>query len=378
MSWIMDITQGKSYWFYVYPSIYVSFEDPQRILLYNTKNVDIITSGHPACIQLIQDVYLPENLGVVEFDTTLLNLIECNVFVSDIVNRHFGNTIDKAAYPMKPMNFLPILNLQDDVEIFSQHDTEKGYIGADVLSYLAELDLYLTSDCRQSCRLCDVYNRQHKVCHKGKAGGYMSKEVIVEVFEQIKSASIAKINLMGGNLLLYPGYEELEELLNRYDYPYHYRIHYLNFEKRLLQSPVAKYICITVTFPVDNGALEKVLSVTDVVDTVYWEFLIEDEVQYQFVESLGLARYRIVPIFNDQNTDFFRENIFITQEELMQQCLSMREIFRNQKVNINYFGKLNIYPDGMVRTSYYCEALGNIRTHRLTGLIYTELIKNTA
>jgi pseudo-rSAM protein len=374
----MDITHDKAYWFYVYPSVYVSFREPNKILLYNTQNGDIITSEHPTCIQLIKDVYSPENLGVVGLDTTPLDLTNCSTFVSELVDRHFGNTIDKAVYQTKPMIFLPILNLQDDVEKFLQHDEEKGHIGTDVLSYLAELDLYLTLDCRQSCRLCNVYYRQHNICYKDEAGFYMPKELIVEVLEQIKNASIAKINLVGGNLLLYPGYEDLEILLSHYNYPYHYRIHYLNFEERLLQRPVVEHICIIVTFPIDDKIWGRVLSVANERDTVCWEFLIEDEIQYQFVENLGLAHYRIVPIFNDQNIDFFRENIFITQKELTEQCLSMREIFRNQKVNINYFGKLKIYPDGTVKTACHCEALGNIRTHKLTGLIYTELIMNTA
>jgi len=56
----------------------------------------------------------------------------------------------------------------------------------------------------------------------------------------------------------------------------------------------------------------------------------------------------------------------------------MREIFRNQKLNSNFFGILHILPDGSVKANMNAETLGNIKRDTVLDLIYKELIDNTA
>ncbi len=54
------------------------------------------------------------------------------------------------------------------------------------------------------------------------------------------------------------------------------------------------------------------------------------------------------------------------------------EIFRNQKLNSNFFGKLYVLPDGSVKANMNSTILGNINTNSLLEIIYLELHKNTA
>jgi pseudo-rSAM protein len=144
----------------------------------------------------------------------------------------------------------------------------------------------------------------------------------------------------------------------------------LNFDEKALRTQVADRICVTVSFPIDNMILQKIISLAKNNESIYFVFFIEDEKQYGFVESLNLGHSTIIPVFNQTNLHFFEESIFTSERDLMEQRLSMREIFRNQKLNLNYFGVLTVYADGTVKTTFNSEMLGNIYSDKLIEIIY--------
>jgi pseudo-rSAM protein len=76
--------------------------------------------------------------------------------------------------------------------------------------------------------------------------------------------------------------------------------------------------------------------------------------------------------------DFFRENLFTGKEDIFSEILSIRKIFRNQKLNSNFFGTLYIMPDGTVKANMNTKAIGNTRQDTVLGLLYKEMSENTA
>lgn len=86
--------------------------------------------------------------------------------------------------------------------------------------------------------------------------------------------------------------------------------------------------------------------------------------------------YSIVPIADD-NLDFFKENIFLSEEEIRSQKLSYRDIFRHQALNVNQFGTFYVFPDGTVHPAADAPAIGTLEdsAHQL---IIRELEENHA
>jgi pseudo-rSAM protein len=111
-------------------------------------------------------------------------------------------------------------------------------------------------------------------------------------------------------------------------------------------------------------------------------FFIENEKQYDMVENLtdnfGIEKYNIQPFFTCENMKFFGDNIFLSKDDIFSKTLSIREIFRNQKLNSNFFGSLFILPSGSVKTNMNSQSIGDIKTDSLLNLIYREMIENTA
>ncbi len=82
----------------------------------------------------------------------------------------------------------------------------------------------------------------------------------------------------------------------------------------------------------------------------HWEALLE--------ESKGV-NYDFKPVA-DNNLDFFRENIFLSEEEILSQKLSPKDIFRHQALNVNQFGTFVVFPDGTIHPAADAPSIGTL------------------
>lgn len=73
-----------------------------------------------------------------------------------------------------------------------------------------------------------------------------------------------------------------------------------------------------------------------------------------------LKNTEITPAYNGENLAFFEENIYLTKEDLAGPNLDKREVFANQAINTNYFGKITIKSDGNIYANANMSPLGNI------------------
>lgn len=96
------------------------------------------------------------------------------------------------------------------------------------------------------------------------------------------------------------------------------------------------------------------------------------------ISAFRIEKYKIEPVYTRENLNFFRENIYIDKDDMFSKTLSIREIFRNQKLNSNFFGSLFILPNGNVKANMNTPVIGNIQTDTLLSLIYKEMVDNTA
>ena len=70
---------------------------------------------------------------------------------------------------------------------------------------------------------------------------------------------------------------------------------------------------------------------------------------------------RIIPIYNGKNNQFFEENIYLTEEDVLDTHLTKREIFAHKVLNIHSFGTLKVMPDGYVYSDCYKDAVGTTK-----------------
>jgi pseudo-rSAM protein len=372
------LKKNKNYWLYIAPHVYCRIAEA-KILLYNTQTGVSIESKNDKILSLLRLLHEKKNLGAIEGAGELLGQDPYASFVMEFCKKGMGAVVDKEIMPEKPVQLMPVLNLQRDIDRL-QNEKER-YAGENVLHYLLELNLYLHSGCRQNCPLCKAYCRQCMCCtiHRDHLQP-MPLLVLEKILLQIKSGMAGKINLLGGNIFEYQGYNELFGLLEAYKERIHIWNHYANGIENKKINPDFSYHFF-VTFPVHVEAFERCTALPKETKKKY-HFYITDSGEYEKADELiakyAIEQYEVKPIFTGNNLDFFRDYIFLDKEDILSKTLSMREIFRNQKLNAKFFGILNILPDGAVKANMNAHELGNIKNDEILNLINKEMVENTA
>ena len=108
--------------------------------------------------------------------------------------------------------------------------------------------------------------------------------------------------------------------------------------------------------------------------------LVRSEEDVEHWEALLVGResvnYDFKPIA-DNNLEFFRRNIFLSEEEILSQKLSSKDIFRHQALNVNQFGTLFVFPDGTIHPAADAPAIGTLE-ESVHQTIIRELEENHA
>jgi pseudo-rSAM protein len=363
--------------FFIYPHIY-RFTSGNKQVLYNTKTGTRIESDSADCKELIDEIYKPANLGVIDLIESRLNSQAVQPFIDRIIRLDFGRAIEAKPGSPRIINLLPILNLQDDVERLKNDD--ESDVGEKSLRYLNELNIYLNNRCDLNCPHCNLYYKQTKSCCKSPTNTFIQPDTIKGILDSLAYSSLKKINFSGGNILLYPHLDKLITLLKSYDFDFHFWIHIRNLINANRDWDFAKEIIIS--FPIDSERIEKYINTSKNNKKQTCHFFIGDESQYNtaisIIESTGISNYQIIPVYTGKNRTFFEENIYLFKEDIFASPIPHRIIFCNQKLNSNNFGKLYILSDGEIKANINTSTLGNIYKNNLLEIIREELITNTA
>ncbi|MCL2651546.1 MAG: TIGR04150 pseudo-rSAM protein [Candidatus Azobacteroides sp.] len=370
------VDKNKNYWLYIASYVYCSIKN-QCALLYNTLTGTYLETDNCEIIDLLQSLHEKKNLGAICCEGKKLVETPYCEFITEFCTKEMGDLIDVAQLPIKPIQLMPILNLQYDIDKLQKGEILK--IGEEILQNLLEINIYINNNCEQNCRYCSDYCRQIYCCKSSKEQNFLEIPVLQDILSQIKYGVVNKINIMGGNIFSYPELIKLNSVFACFREFTHFYIHYKNFKKNDISDSF--FIELIVNFPIDNEVLNKVLSYINTEKTTV-HFIIENEEQYtiteQLCENFLLEKYQIIPFFNGRNSKFFKENVFMNKEDIFINPLQMREIFRNQKINSNFFGGLYILPDGTVKANLNADVLGNIKKDKILELVHKEMVDNTA
>lgn len=375
-----QIQQELSYWFYLSPLTYVERKD--RTLLYHTESGIRLTINSPSIKRLIDEVYTPKNLGVVRLPSDSKLDSESQKELKLILELNLGQILPVEDNKPKPINFLPILNLQKDIEK-AKEQGDLSLVIDDLLGYLSKLLISLGGE----NNLCHSYLRKDNTAiDTSSKSTWASKNFVRRVFGQVKHSRLKQICLYSDNIFAHPDIKSILQLFEEYEVDgklYCSLEHYCTYKTKalsLFQDINAKVdlylICGTEYISYLSGLDSEELERYNVI------FLIEDKSQYaqtsEYIERLKLKRYECTPIYTTKNIEFFEEFIYLTEDDIFDSPIEMRQIFCNQKLNSNNFGTLTVSSEGICRVNLHSERIGDLRQMSLLEVIYKELIQNTA
>lgn len=369
------------YWLYLEPFVFV-FRKKENVLFYNSLSGDYFHMENKGIIKkIVSELTNPLAMYCIEIDDYQFQSDAFRKFVDLLRSNYMGEIIDKSLADKKPISLYPKATVMKSKE----HLLQEGNIGNNVLSYLNELTIQITDRCDLDCKYCNIVNKQFLAC-MAKNSNELSIETIKKVLMSIQYSSVSKINIKGGDILLYSNYDELIPILKQYSqYGYIFIFNYKqlvngghSYIKQLLKLRGLNNITlkIQVVGRINQIAFENILKTIMEVDLpVEYELIIFNQQQYNDADSFCNKTIKtdfVIKPFIIQGSRLISD-ILIDEKSIFSQIHSKKDIFRRQILNSNDFGYLQMNADGNVFANINMPKLGNIKRSFLSELIQKEL-----
>lgn len=362
----------KSFYLYTEPYTFF-FYKKNTILLYNylDKQSTIVKVGkklkHIAeklktekCIMLTEEEIQEKDID---------NFIQ---LLKDSFN---GDILPTGKTQILPALFTPIINNQREFNRLLS--VEKINIDNQIMNYLEEIYIYLNGVNEQTdypifLQVPSYINREENI----------DANKLIQWMGSIQDKQISLLSLLGGKVLCHPQFKQILDAVK--PKAHKIRLYYrydLLVKKDLysIQELGIDQLFIIVPMPTikESLAIQKIKE-SKIIHS-QWLFLVSSEKEYTQAERLikkyNITDYQFKPLFIGSNLAFFQDEVFLSKEDILSLNPEKRDIYANQKINRNEFGRITILPNGSIYANPNKPRLGTIEKSKIHDIIYDEMNK---
>lgn len=337
--------ETTNYWFKIEPYVHISIVN-SNVLLYNTFDGSFIESKDIEIVKLLKETLLKENCGVVLLTAERYNLDNIRKFIMELRAKYMGDIIDIELSKSKPIQIMPFTSLVNTQELFKKQNFPTG---KKILEYLSEISIYVDyntniMDLNSFLKSLPNISTVNIIGNLKDVANYKELLLVLDQFPSLKKITCNYSNVIS----LQP------EFVNNFSYSilinYPIDISKWNYSRRLLLNQSIPFECIFEVTSMDNYSQIN-----------------------KFIEEFGIEKHQLKPVYTGDNIDFFKENVFLTKDDILSTPLSISDFFINQSMNIFDFGKIAIMSNGDIYANVNYPILGNIHTHSIYEIISKEL-----
>ena len=337
--------ETTNYWFKIEPYVHISIVN-SNVLLYNTFDGSFIESKDIEIVKLLKETLLKENCGVVLLTAERYNLDTIRKFIMELRAKYMGDIIDIELSKSKPVQIMPFTSLVNTQELFKKQNFPTG---KKILEYLSEISIYVDyntniMDLNSFLKSLPNISTVNIIGNLKDVANYKELLLVLDQFPSLKKITCNYSNVIS----LQP------EFVNNFSYSilinYPIDISKWNYSRRLLLNQSIPFECIFEVTSMDNYSQIN-----------------------KFIEEFGIEKHQLKPVYTGDNIDFFKENVFLTKDDILSTPLSISDFFINQSMNIFDFGKIAIMSNGDIYANVNYPILGNIHTHSIYEIISKEL-----
>lgn len=337
--------ETTNYWFKIEPYVHISIVN-SNVLLYNTFDGSFIESKDIEIVKLLKETLLKENCGVVLLTAERYNLDNIRKFIMELRAKYMGDIIDIELSKSKPVQIMPFTSLVNTQELFKKQNFPTG---KKILEYLSEISIYVDyntniMDLNSFLKSLPNISTVNIIGNLKDVANYKELLLVLDQFPSLKKITCNYSNVIS----LQP------EFVNNFSYSilinYPIDISKWNYSRRLLLNQSIHFECIFEVTSMDNYSQIN-----------------------KFIEEFGIEKHQLKPVYTGDNIDFFKENVFLTKDDILSTPLSISDFFINQSMNIFDFGKIAIMSNGDIYANVNYPILGNIHTHSIYEIISKEL-----
>lgn len=337
--------ETTNYWFKIEPYVHISIVN-SNVLLYNTFDGSFIESKDIEIVKLLKETLLKENCGVVLLTAERYNLDNIRKFIMELRAKYMGDIIDIELSKSKPVQIMPFTSLVNTQELFKKQNFPTG---KKILEYLSKISIYVDyntniMDLNSFLKSLPNISTVNIIGNLKDVANYKELLLVLDQFPSLKKITCNYSNVIS----LQP------EFVNNFSYSilinYPIDISKWNYSRRLLLNQSIPFECIFEVTSMDNYSQIN-----------------------KFIEEFGIEKHQLKPVYTGDNIDFFKENVFLTKDDILSTPLSISDFFINQSMNIFDFGKIAIMSNGDIYANVNYPILGNIHTHSIYEIISKEL-----
>ena len=337
--------ETTNYWFKIEPYVHISIVN-SNVLLYNTFDGSFIESKDIEIVKLLKETLLKENCGVVLLTAERYNLDNIRKSIMELRAKYMGDIIDIELSKSKPVQIMPFTSLVNTQELFKKQNFPTG---KKILEYLSEISIYVDyntniMDLNSFLKSLPNISTVNIIGNLKDVANYKELLLVLDQFPSLKKITCNYSNVIS----LQP------EFVNNFSYSilinYPIDISKWNYSRRLLLNQSIPFECIFEVTSMDNYSQIN-----------------------KFIEEFGIEKHQLKPVYTGDNIDFFKENVFLTKDDILSTPLSISDFFINQSMNIFDFGKIAIMSNGDIYANVNYPILGNIHTHSIYEIISKEL-----
>lgn len=369
------IDTNENYWFFIEPYVFLSLIG-ESLFLYNTLDGNRIDTANATAIKLLEPIVRNQETTVLLAGSLLHADKALSDFVSELREKFMGDLIEVSLTRNRPIQLSPILNIQNSIERLKSNEDRS--IGENLMNHLHEVTIFL----KNPSSFPNKYFPTSVGAQYFEAIGPqvdLDLETIRLFLNQLPPRDDIFVTVIIDDPSGYKDWGDLRIYLNELPFRKKYVCrNNPNFsgDNSLVPLEEHSHLELVVDPATSSGPIKLLLSHIKGTDIkLSFNIYREQDVQWanDIIADNTDIEYHFTPIFDGSNIDFFEENVFLTEEDIFSSPISMRQIFINQSINIESFGKLSVTPHGNVYSGIFGSSIGNIKETSVSNLIYSEL-----
>ncbi|RHJ75310.1 TIGR04150 pseudo-rSAM protein [Parabacteroides sp. AM08-6] len=361
----------RKYWLMIEPDTFI-WKKKNRMLAYNTVNGGMLPLN---CSDSWDDKYTtlmnPDNLYCVELTDIDFQDTLFAESINSLTENGFAKLFVQKEGEDRPVSLYPLLSVQRSRAKFLKKPEILEY--ENFLRYIQEVVIYLNGNEKDANGLF----KQQPYFLAGQ--GTLDYSLLGSFLERVKVSTVGSIKICGKDIF---AYEAFRPLLGELDKIHAAKELYVSCsqliehanEIKIAGSEQFKWkITVDCWHPFVAQLLPLLADVH--VEWVFYVTSLEDcESAENIIETNGLEKYQVKPLFTGDNLSFFEEYIYLTEEDLRTIRLNKRQVFANMALNVDDFGKLTVLPDGEIYANVNMPALGNLQRNDISHLVKDEIL----
>lgn len=358
----------------LYPDTFL-WIDESKGLIYNSLNGYTYNFLLDSDIKIICKYLLDsQNMYIYQLSHKEIENKKVKIWIEEILDIKAGEIVRLEDDNIIPFSFPPIINLQSDIERISSESNRNVY--ENIISYLHEINIYLGGVCKQPY---PIFKQTNYPMSDEK--NIIDPKQLYKIIETIKHVSLS-VNIIGGDLINYPYYNELFQLLNECVFTltfFVFDFDFINLQK-ILSKEESLFFKIIYTEDIYYEQVNQFLLSIKPSLNVTWIFTVSSDKDIEKIEYC-INKYphknNIYPIYTNNNDQFFQEKVYIDKNFLRRPKISKKQVYRNLSINTNFWGKITILASGHIYSNLNYPSIGTLNDS-LYDIILRELkMKNT-